>query len=78
MSKGPQLRELKLTAQENNQLIEWTRRHKTSQALALRARIILACAQGENKGRRWWVAVRRREAPHRSGREVLGRLAQVH
>lgn len=48
MSKGPQLRELKLTAQENNQLIEWTRRHKTSQALALRARIILACAQGDN------------------------------
>ena len=48
MSKGPQLRELMLSAQENNQLIEWTRRHKTSQALALRARIILACAQGEN------------------------------
>jgi transposase len=48
MSKGPQLQELKLTVQENNQLIEWTRRHKTSQALALRARIILACAQGGN------------------------------
>jgi transposase len=37
---------VELTVQENNQLIEWTRRHKTSQALALRARIILACAQG--------------------------------
>jgi transposase len=48
MSKGPQLRELKLTAQESNQLIEWTRRHKTSQALALRARIVLTCAEGEN------------------------------
>jgi transposase len=48
MNKGPQLRELKLTVQENNQLVEWTRRLKTSQALALRARIILACAQGEN------------------------------
>src|SRR6266480_1466285 len=48
MRRGPQLRELKLTAQENNQLVEWTRRHKTSQALALRARIILACAQGVN------------------------------
>lgn len=34
-----------LSAQQNNQLVEWTRRHKTSQALALRARIILACAQ---------------------------------
>jgi transposase len=48
MAKGLQLQELKLTVQENNQLLEWTRRHKTSQALALRARIILACAQGEN------------------------------
>ena len=48
MSRGPQLREVRLTAQENNQLVEWTRRHKTSQALALRARIILACAEGEN------------------------------
>jgi transposase len=48
MPRGAQLREFKLTVQENNQLIEWTRRHKTSQALALRARIILACARGEN------------------------------
>ena len=46
MSRGRRLSELKLTAQENNQLIEWTRRHKTSQALALRAHIVLACAQG--------------------------------
>jgi len=46
MSRGPQLSELKLTAQENNQLLEWTRRHKTSQALAVRSRIVLACAQG--------------------------------
>jgi transposase len=37
---------LELTVQENNQLMEWTRRHKTSQALALRSRIILACAHG--------------------------------
>ena len=37
--------ELVLSVEENNQLVEWTRRHKTSQALALRARIILACAQ---------------------------------
>ena len=46
MSRGPQLSELKLTVQESNQLVEWTRRHKTSQALALRSRIVLACAQG--------------------------------
>ncbi len=46
MSRGPQLGELKLTMQEHNRLVEWTRRHKTSQALALRSRIVLACAQG--------------------------------
>ena len=46
MPRGAKLRELKLTVHENNQLVEWTRRHKTSQALALRSRIILACAQG--------------------------------
>ena len=48
MAKGRQLRELKLTTQESNQLLEWTRRHKSSQALALRSRIILACAHGAN------------------------------
>ena len=37
--------ELALSMEENKQLVEWTRRHKTSQALALRARIVLACAQ---------------------------------
>jgi transposase len=46
MSRGLRLRELKLSVQESNQLVEWTRRHKTSQALALRSRIVLACAQG--------------------------------
>lgn len=46
MSRGPQLAKLELTVQESNQLVEWTRRHKTSQALALRSRIVLACAQG--------------------------------
>ena len=46
MRRGRQLTELKLTVPENNQLVEWTRRHKTSQALALRSRIILGCAQG--------------------------------
>lgn len=46
MGRGRPLPELILTAAENNRLVEWTRRHKTSQALALRARIVLACAQG--------------------------------
>lgn len=44
--RGPRPVPLTLSARENNQLVEWTRRHKTSQALALRSRIVLACAQG--------------------------------
>jgi len=50
MKRGRRLPELVLSAPENNQLVEWTRRHKTSQALALRSRIILACAQNLPNG----------------------------
>ena len=39
-----------LTTEESNRLLEWTRRHKTSQALALRARIVLACQQERTDG----------------------------
>src|SRR5262245_3393338 len=35
-----------LTTEESNRLAEWARRRTTSQAFALRARIILTCAQG--------------------------------
>ncbi len=45
MRRGPKLEPIVLTTEENNRLLEWTRRHKTSQALALRARIVLACQQ---------------------------------
>ena len=38
MRRGPKLEPIVLTMEENNRLLEWTRRHKTSQALALRAR----------------------------------------
>lgn len=50
MGRGRPLSELVLTIEENNRLVEWTRRHKTSQALALRARIVLACAKGRANG----------------------------
>ena len=50
MKRGRPLPELKLTAEESKRLTEWTRRHKTSQALALRSRIVLACAQGVGNG----------------------------
>jgi transposase len=39
---------LVLTGAERDQLTRWARRAKTSQALALRARIVLACAKGSD------------------------------
>jgi len=46
MRRGPKLEEVSLTVQENNQLVEWARRGSTAQALATRARIVLAAAEG--------------------------------
>jgi len=43
---GRPLAELVLTDAERAQLTRWARRAKTSQALALRAKIVLACADG--------------------------------
>jgi transposase len=37
---------LELTVAEREQLVRWARRGRTAQALALRARIVLACADG--------------------------------
>lgn len=65
MRRGPRLAPVELTVQEHNQLMEWTRRHKTSQALALRSRIILACAQGASNGE---VAERCRVTPQTVGK----------
>jgi transposase len=41
----PQI-ELALTDAERDQLVRWSRRAKSAQALALRCRIVLACAEG--------------------------------
>jgi FixJ family two-component response regulator len=38
---------LVLTDEERQTLQRWSRRSKTSQALALRCRIVLACAEGQ-------------------------------
>jgi transposase len=46
MSRGPKLKQISLSVQENNQLVDWTRRSSTAQALAMRARIVLAAAAG--------------------------------
>jgi hypothetical protein len=40
------LTEMSLSAEERQVLEGWARRRKTSQALAVRARIVLACADG--------------------------------
>jgi len=43
--------ELTLAEDERDQLVRWSRRAKSSQALALRSKIVLACAKGtDNKG----------------------------
>jgi transposase len=44
--RGPKLAPLELSQAERDVLEGWTRRGKTAQALAMRARIVLACAQG--------------------------------
>src|SRR5579859_2795767 len=43
---GRPVAELVLTDQERDQLTRWVRRARTGQALALRAKIVLACAEG--------------------------------
>ena len=44
--RGPKLPELALTEDERATLQRWARRAKSSQALALPCRIVLACAEG--------------------------------
>jgi transposase len=44
--RGPKLPELALSGDERATLQRWARRAKSSQALALRCRIVLACAEG--------------------------------
>ncbi len=44
MAHGPQPAQIVLTPEEREALVRWTRRGRTARALALRARIVLACA----------------------------------
>jgi len=46
MALGRPKAELVVTATEREVLAQWARRPKTAQALAQRARIVLACATG--------------------------------
>ncbi len=48
MRRGPRLAQLVLTDTEHALLDQWARRRTTAQALAQRARIVLACADGRS------------------------------
>jgi transposase len=62
---GRRKADLALTGAERDQLARWARRGKTSQMLALRAKIVLACADGrENKA----VAAQLRTTEHNVAR----------
>jgi len=50
-SRGPKPVEITLSDDERARLEAWARRHETAQALALRSRIVLACAEGESNTR---------------------------
>src|SRR2546428_2054604 len=48
MRRGPKTPELILSVDERNTLERWSRRPSSAQALAMRARLILACAEGKS------------------------------
>jgi transposase len=50
-SRGPRPVEITLSDAERGQLERWARRRKSAQGLALRSRIVLGCAEGENNTR---------------------------
>src|SRR5262245_22622120 len=45
---SPKLVALELSAEERQVLVAWARRRKTAQALALRSKIVLECADGKS------------------------------
>src|SRR5271163_1488945 len=65
MRRGPKLEPIMLTPDESDRLAEWTRRHKTSQALALRARIVLSCQEDRSNGE---IALQLRTTPQTVGK----------
>jgi hypothetical protein len=50
MRTGRPLSPLSVSQEQRATLENWARRPKTGQALALRARIVLACAEGKPNG----------------------------
>lgn len=50
MAQGRAVRQFELSDDERETLERWSRRHTTAQALAMRCRIVLACADGGHNG----------------------------
>jgi transposase len=50
MPAGRPVAQISLTPEQRAQLISWSRRHKTAQALAMRSRIVLLAASGQSNG----------------------------
>ena len=48
MQPGPRLKPLTIAPQDQVQLTAWSRRPKTAQGLAVRARIVLLASRGES------------------------------
>src|SRR5664280_3461637 len=63
---------LTLTDEEREQLVRWSRRAKSSQALELRSKIVLACAKGTDNRR-----LSRRTAHSRSRHRLSRHLIDV-
>jgi transposase len=77
--RGTPLAELALSEDERAMLERWARRHTTSQALALRCRIVLACAEGEsNTGVAERLGVSRSTVTKWRARFVADRLDGLH
>jgi transposase len=77
--RGTPMTELVLSEDERETLERWARRHKSAQALALRCRIVLACAEGRSNvevaGR---LGVDRKTVGKWRSRFVADRLEGLH
>ena len=79
MARGRPKAELLLTESEREQLMVWSRRRKTAQALALRSRIVLACSTGaENQAVAQELNVAKQTVSKWRGRFSKMRLEGLH
>jgi hypothetical protein len=80
MRTGRPMPPLTLTAEEHDTLERWARRRTTAQAIALRARIVLASAAGKTNTaiarEKAGEEANRRQVAWAISREAAGRLAR--